>query len=874
MMNILERDPYLSQLHERLNQAALGNGCLVFLSGEAGGGKTALIERFAETIRQDAEMAVVSCDGLKMPGPFGPLFDIAEALGPEVEAVLRAQAPRDRIFRTVLSAMKGTPDVNVLVGEDAHWTDEATLELVRFLGRRIGDTRTLMIVTYRDDSLDPYHPLRRVLGDLVNEPAVCRMWLPPLTVDAVGALAEGTGIDPVLLHERTGGNPFYVTEIVASGDTSIPTSIRDAVLGRASQISVECRAVLDAAAAIGVVVDPELLAAVIGAPVADAVDEALAVGMFRPFGDRIAFRHGLARDVFLQEMSIPRRRDLHRRILNVLEGDPSATADLAHLAHHAEEARDTAAVMRYAPAAARNAQAFGAHREAAAQYARVLRFAQGIPDQELAALLETRSYECYLTGQLEDAIADRTRAVALWESMEDPLRIGDNMRWLSRLYWFSGRNAEAEQFAQSAFDHLESAPPGPELAMAYSNLSQLRMLAYDTSETIRLGECAIKLATSLNNQPILAHALNNVGTAQMISSVPVGRDLLQQSIRIGLEHGLDDDVSRAYANLSWTALDHGELDEAERTIAEGLAFTSDRDLIAMELYLKAARARARLGRGTWSDAALDASAIAALPGTTKLTRIIVLTVLGHIAARRGDDPAAILDEALSLAEPTGAFMRLGPLRAARAEAAWLAGDPELAMAEATMEYANATRTGDRWLAGSLAIWLHRGGHHIVDVSALAEPYALEISGHGKAAAERWRSHGYPLEEARALASTGEEASLRDALAIADRLGARPDAARIIRLLRSAGATNIPRGPRPDTQANAAHLTAREVEVLRLLTEGQSNREIAAALYLSPRTVGHHVSAILGKLEISSRTEANARVAELSLFPDRSSPSPI
>ncbi|MGI8977334.1 MAG: ATP-binding protein [Thermomicrobiales bacterium] len=871
-MNILERDPYLDELHECLNQVARGKGHLVFLGGDAGGGKTALVERFAETIRQDTPVAIVSCDGLKMPGPLGPLFDIAEALGPEVEAVLNAQAPRDRIFRTVLSALRGAPGVNVLVGEDAHWTDEASLELIRFLGRRIGTTRTLFIVTYRDDALNPYHPLRRILGDLVNEPAVSRIWLPPLTVNAVTTLAAGSGIDPVSLHERTGGNPFYVTEIVAAGGKSIPTSIRDAVLGRASRISMESRAVLDAAATIGVVTDPELLATMIGAPIADAVDECLAVGMFRPFGDKIAFRHGLTREVFLQSMSAPRRMGLHCRILGILERDPAFSADLAHLAHHAEEAGNTVAVLRYALAAARQAVAYGAHREAAAQFGRTLRFAQGLPDEEVAKLLEARSYECYLTGQLDDAIADRTRAVSLWQSVRDSLRIGASMCWLSRFHWFSGHNAEANHYARSALDLLEPLPPGSELAMAFSNLSQIHLLAYDLHEAIRWGERAIALATSLDNLPILANALTNVGTARMLSFDPGGRELIGRSLQIGMDLGLDDDILRAYANLSWIALDHCELDNAEWAIAEGLAFTFERDFVAMEIYLKATRARAWLARGDWARAEAEAAA-ASHPSATASARIVALTALGLLYARRGDDPSAVLDEAQNLAERSVQLLRLGPLRAARAEAAWLAGDPELAVAEASMEYANVMQSGERWLAGNLALWLHRGGRHIDDTSPLAEPFALEISGDGRAAAQRWHARGYPLEEARALASAGEEASLREALKIVERLGAKPDTARIVRRLRSTGVTNIPRGPRPETQANAAHLTARELDVLRLLTLGHSNREIAATLYLSPRTVGHHVSAILGKLQISSRTEANARVVKLDLFPDRSSLSP-
>ncbi len=867
---MLERDHQISRLHELLETAGSGSGQLLFLSAEAGGGKSTLIEHFAESVRSHVGVRIVSCDGLGMPGPFGPLYDIASALGPQVEAVLNAHAPRDLLFRTVLSALREAPGPNVFVGEDAHWSDEASLDLIRFLGRRIGGTHTLLIVTYRDDYLDSYHPLRRVLGDLVNEPAVSRMPLPPLSLDAVTSLAAGTTIDPVALYRQTGGNPFYVSEIVASGDSTIPASILDAILGRASRISIDARAALDAAASIGPIPDLDLLSAVTGAPIDDAVDECLAIGMFRPWNDGVDFRHALTRDVFLTSMSASRRRGLHRRILSILETDPafSTAADLPRLAHHAEEARDRDAVLRYAPEAARHAARCGAHREAAAQFARTLRFADGLPDADLAELLEARSYECYLTGRVDDAIADRTRAAELRRSIGDRLSYGDDLRWLSRFCWFTGRNAEAHEYARASLDVLESLPPGPELAMACSNFSQLNMLAYNGEEATRWGQRAIDLAIACGSQPILAHALTNVGTERTRSNAAEGRQLIEQGLEIARQYGLHDDVSRALANLSFSALEQHELDVAETYIGEGIAFTAEHDLIGMELYLRALRTQLKLARGEWGEAIVESTEIATHPGGTTPTYIVANTVLGLARARQGESSSAPFAEALELAEKTGELMRLGPLRAARAEAAWLAGDSELSASEAENAYSDAVRTGSYWLAGELALWLHRAGRPISDTSALAGPFALEINGDGLEAARSWHHLGYPLEEARALASTGDESSLRDALAIVERIGAKSDIVRTVRQLRATGAKNIPRGPRPDTRANQARLTGREFEVLQLLAQGASNQEIADTLFLSPRTVGHHVSAILAKLEIPSRSKARTRAEELGLLSPR------
>jgi DNA-binding CsgD family transcriptional regulator/GTPase SAR1 family protein len=872
-MTLLERDAHLSELNQRFADVVNGKGRVVFLSGEAGAGKTSLIEQFADGLRPTTPVSIVSCDGLGMPGPFGPLIDIAEALGPDVVAVLNTHSTHDVIFHTVLGALRNAPVANVMIAEDAHWSDEASLNLLRFLGRRITSTQTLLVVTYREDDVDPFHPLRRVLGDLVNESAVSRMWVPPLSLESVRRLAAGSGIDPDALHQRTGGNPFYVTEIVAAGGVEVPATIRDAVLSRASRISNEGRALLDAASALGPTIEAELLEKIMDVAVDDAIEECLASGMLRASGEGVIFRHALTRDVLLSSMSPSRRRGLHRRILAALETEPLYANDLARLAHHAEESRDTNAVLRYARAAAENAALYGAHREAAAQYARALRFASAIEKDELAELLERRAYECYVSGTHEDAIAEQTRAVAIRESLNDPIKHGDSLRWLSRYNWFTGRNDESERYAHAALDVLESQPPGPELAMAYSNLSQLRMLSREADEAIRLGEKAIDLATQFENQAILVNAMTNVGTSLASRGSESGYHMVEEAARIARAHGLHDDVSRALANLACDCLDQCNLARAEEYIAEALDFTADHDLIGMELYLQMRKAQLDLERGNWTTISERASTVANNPSAVVPTRIVANTVLGQVRARLGESPWQALDEALAYATRTGELQRLGPVRIARAEALWLSGQNDLAAAEAAFAFDQALAAKLPWMAGNLAIWMFRGDRPVPSIDQIAEPFALEISGDGHAAAAIWRTRGYPLEEARALAAMGEESSLRDALAIFEQLGARPDTARAVRALRDAGVTQIPRGPRPSTRANAANLTARELDVLERITMGQSNREIADALFLSPRTVGHHVSAILAKLDITSRAAAHDRAESLGLLQSRSSATP-
>jgi DNA-binding CsgD family transcriptional regulator len=219
-----------------------------------------------------------------------------------------------------------------------------------------------------------------------------------------------------------------------------------------------------------------------------------------------------------------------------------------------------------------------------------------------------------------------------------------------------------------------------------------------------------------------------------------------------------------------------------------------------------------------------------------------------------------------LATQSGELRRLGPVRLARAEAAWLAGDPDRVVAEAADLFALVVRRNHPRLAGELAFWLWRAGALAATPPRALEPFALQMAGDWLEAVARWRALGCPYEAAWALADGGDESSLRFAHAEFVRLGAAPAAGMVAERLRDMGASGIPRGPRPATRANPARLTQREMEILALLVEGRPNTGIAERLYLSPRTVAHHVSSILAKLGVHSRTEAVQEAARLGIAP--------
>ena len=859
---LLEREPFLANLGAALAEAARGHGRLVLIGGEAGVGKSSLVRRFCEDHRTSARVLIGACDPLATPRPLGPVFDIASELGSEVRSLLRVEARRAELYQAVFRELGAGGRLTLAAVEDIHWADEATLDLLRFLGRRVGSSRVLLLATYRDDEIGRDHSLQLLLGDLASLSIVRRLTLPPLSENAVRTLAKDTGFDPSNLYRQTAGNPFFVTEVIAAGTSGIPTTVRDAVLARAARITSASREVLDAAAAIGPRIEPWLLEAVSGGG-RQAVDDCVGAGMLRWNEEVLAFRHELARAAIEQAISPSRRRVLHGAILESLFRS-QAPDDLSRLAHHAEMAGDRDAVLQYAPAAARTAARVGAHREAVEQYDRALRFADDLPDETRAELLEGRSLVALLTDQLPEVIEDRRKALAIWKRLGNPPKQSESLRWVSRMLWVSLRLTEAEDASRAAVEVLKDLPPSHELAMAYSNMAHLEEVRYRNPEALAWGERAMSLARDLDDTEALLHAMNNVGKAKLQDDDDDGWELLAGSLRLATQAGFVEHAARALFNRAQTALWERQLDLADRYFDEGLAFCAAHDLDSWQRILQAWRPQALLDRGRWPEAADLAAWGLRRSRSPDMHRLQLLVVMGRLAARRGEqDHATSLNEALELTAAAPEFEWIIPVRAARAEAAWLRGDRASTLAEAEVCFDAAQRHGNHRAAGELAYWMWRGGA-TPSPGDLAEPYRSQIAGDWGGAAARWQELGCPYEAAQALAEGDDEQALRQALLEFERLGARPAATRVLRRLRQRGVRGIARGPRATTRESPANLTRREIEVLRLVSAGLRNAEIAERLFLSERTVDHHVAAILGKLNVNSRLAAGREAERLGI----------
>jgi DNA-binding CsgD family transcriptional regulator len=408
---------------------------------------------------------------------------------------------------------------------------------------------------------------------------------------------------------------------------------------------------------------------------------------------------------------------------------------------------------------------------------------------------------------------------------------------------------------------LEALPPGIELARAYRVQAQLRMLNRDCEQSTAWSRKAIALAEPGSNREgdreLLASAYGTLGAALFFIDWDAGVAEQQRALDIALADGLHWIAANCYVNVGSAAGELYRLDVAETWLRRAIGFASEHEIDFYLNYARAWRALVHVSRARWDEAAELAAYAAARAGPTSTSRVMALAALGRVRARRGDPGAGdALDPALELAERSGTLQRIGPVRAARAEAAFLRGDLTGATDEARAALALAIDHEHPWFSGELAFWLWRCGESDAAPAIAAAPYALQIGGRWREAADAWAALGCPYEQARALAD-GDEAAQREALAVFEALVARPAAEALRERLHAAGVRGLARGPRASTREHPFGLTSRELQTLQLLCEGLRNAEIAARLQRSVRTVDHHLAAVFAKLGVDTRAAAIA-----------------
>jgi ATP/maltotriose-dependent transcriptional regulator MalT len=595
----------------------------------------------------------------------------------------------------------------------------------------------------------------------------------------------------------------------------------------------------------------------------NAVDEAVILGLLEAQADAVSFRHELARLAVLSAIPPHRLRAMHAQ---VLERFVEHSADAAKLVHHAALAENGAAVLEYAPIAAEKASRLGAHREAAVHLGLALRYGTTLTQALRADFLERHAQESALANQAPEAIASAMAAVASWRELGDVQSQSRVLCLLSQEYRTVGNTRGADECAAAAISLLEELPRSAGLAMAYGARALLAVNRGRNREALEFGKRALKLAREVGDSAAESHALCHIGGALLGAGDHAGYEPLERSLALALDQRLDDHAARAYRTLQFYAGMNHDFARADQAFHEGVEYCEERGIFSHSAYLRAYFTVCELDRGRWTDAAGAAAELMRSSEVFGVTqRVTVMTTLAVVRLRRGDPGVdELLDPALALALPTGEASRIARVTAARAEQAWYSGRLADVAQETAIGLSHLRGDTTPWLNGELLFWQSRVQSIGTDVGAIAEPWRLMLAEEWRTAAAAWQRIGMPYEQALALAE-GNEEDVRDALSIFDRLGAAPMAAIVRRRLRAEGIRDVPRGAQERTRNNPHGLTGRELKVLSLLTSGQRNADIARQLFVSDKTIEHHVSAILAKLGVRSRGEAAAAANKLGLL---------
>jgi DNA-binding CsgD family transcriptional regulator len=855
-MRLIERESQLAALHQYADEAGRGQGRLVLISGEAGVGKSVLLEEFAQDL-EDGRWLWAGCDGLFTPAALGPLLDIANQIDGELLRLCRVEAKRDQLYGALLQQLSDMRTLTVIGIEDVHWADEATLDLLSYLGRRIQHLRVLLLVAYRDDALVANDPLRLTLGALASQRATRRLTLGALSTAGVATLARGSGIDAAELHRLTAGNPFFVTEVLQAGSDALPVSVRDAVLARTRRLSAPAREALEVAALVGSRMRSGLLVSLVDDPI--VIDELISHNLLIKDGDDLRFRHEIARVAIDAAVPPYRKAAIHSKIIDALLS--SGCDDDARLAFHAEGAGNAELVLAYAPRAGRRAAALSARREAAAQYERALRFVPETDIRRRAELLDSLAQQLNFVDRREDLVETCSAAVALWHELGDSKREFDSLLSLAGNLWWLCRGADSSQASNELLKLAKSFGPSPQLAKAYHTLASRHWSQGRYEDSLAVGRQVREMSEQLGLGDVISDSLN----LEALVVHAMGKDWtlpMHAALQTALSGGHEYQAGGAFADMYWLYCGDLRHEEGEQIYNQAMAYCDVHDIGTFANCLLAERAGVFEKLGRWDECMSITHMMLQDRPLSPANRIQPLCYQAKVMARRGQDGVwPHLDEAMHLALGLDEPEWLTFVGLSRIEAYWLEGRLDAALAE--LDRIRDASAGVVVLSpGWVLLWTRRltGIAEPIDL----EPFASQIAGNAAYAAELWDRLGYRYEAALALLDTKDETLLRESLARLSDLGAEAAARLVRQTMRDLGIRSIPAGARPATKAHPRGLTAREQQILELLSQGHSNEEISASLFISVRTVEHHVSAILGKLGATSRKDAAEEALKLGL----------
>jgi ATP/maltotriose-dependent transcriptional regulator MalT len=662
------------------------------------------------------------------------------------------------------------------------------------------------------------------------------------------------------LHALTGGNPYFVMELLRSDEDSVSRTLRNVLLARFNGLPVAAK---ELAELVSIVPDraERILVEELGYGWDEAISPCVEHGLIVCSDVHIKYRHELARQIIEDATPLPKRQTLHARVLAKLLESAHASTMLARIVHHAEAAGDAVAIRRYAPVAADIAARHGAHRQSVAFYQKALRLAADLTIAERASLLERYSAECALSGGGDKALAANQEAFGLWRETGNTLQEGVNRLARFELLHTSLYRRDDEsllRLAREALRLLEAHGPSGELAKACINLAFVLSIHDEFDEAEKWHQRAVEVAEAVRDSEAIGYVLIRGELRKHGFYAEPSIEAASRVLKIALEHRDDRTAGQAYFYSAMFAFSSFQLDPAERSVEEGLAFAEARDLDTVKIQLLALHARIKLARGHWLAAEKAANEVLSSRDPPAIARSMVNQVLGCFYARKGDVRGSeYLNKAfeLSASQVATRVSRLNTL-VRIAELLWLEGKADRAQTEVRRALEDARfMKRHPWVYAQVAFWNWRVCGNSPDVEGGQTPFDLQRAGHWRSAATAWGRLGFPYERALALADGGA-AARRQAVTILTQLEACATLRRLESSVFRAGSDQpVLRGPRSTTLNNRFGLTQRESQILALLSQGLANIEIAARLKRSNKTIEHHVSSILSKLGARNRLEA-------------------
>jgi len=986
--SFIGRLPELRQLEAAAERAARGEPALVLVAGEAGVGKTRLVEELAGWARDHGYQVLVGgCVSLSADvAPFAPIVealrpltrDLARAdldavLGPNVhglapvlpdvasvsEATASTGISPDSAHGRLLELLLGmlgrlaTRAPVMLVVEDIQWADRSTVDVLAFLARNLRAEQVLMVTTFRTDEPESRRQLLPLIAELGRQGGAERIDLPPLNraelaeqLSAILGVPAASGlVDGVF--SRSQGNAFFSEELLATESIAgtMPQTLRDVLTARVGALSPAAGDLVRVSSAAGRRFSEAMLsrltdadARAFRAALREAIEHQILVREPVAGGEeRLGFRHALVQELLYADLLPSERVRLHAACARAIEARLTVAPDAvlaSELAYHWQAADEPERALHASIAAGLAAEAGGARAEAALQFERALALLDDLQGSEANMPLDRIELLEHAAGNYQNdparAVEHIATALKLVDAERDPVRAGLLQAALGRNLWFSGDGAGALAACREAVRLVPPRPPSVARARVAAGLGQILMILDHTDEGVRWCEEAVQLAAQTGARAIETHALNTLGIlTAYIGDVEGGIAKLHRAMEIADEIASLDDMGRAYGNLTDVLIfAAARYDEAAEVglkamgTADAPAFTG---VIAALIYGDVALARYLGGRWDDAQAVLDRARLQPAGGAGEIAlgiRAVQLQV-GRGEFEQANRQLEVLHRLLANAAD---IQWIAPTAAAEAELAIWEGDPSAALQVVAVGLervhlghgANVSRLGPLFVQGvraaadvasarrrsrgNLDVARREGAKHLASMRALrddiearwpahlhlAEPYLalceaeatrMEVRSDSDAwmtAAGLFQRLSQPYTSAYAWYREGEavlatrhdtaraRSVLREAHAVAIRLGAVPLRA-AIEEVSARGRVDLSEGVVARGRSTGpGGLTAREREILALVADGLSNRQIGERLFITEKTASHHVSNILGKLGVAGRVEAAAEAVRLGI----------